>query len=96
MMPADDLTSLIAWLKARPGEATMGTAGAGGPGHIGGVLFQHTTGTPFQFVPYRGGSTVMQDLVAGQIDFIFNDPTTSLPQVHAGTIKAWPLWTIIV
>ena len=55
--------SLIAWLKANPDKATLGTAGTGSPSHIAGVLFQKVTGTRFQFVPYRGGAPVMQDLV---------------------------------
>jgi tripartite-type tricarboxylate transporter receptor subunit TctC len=52
-VPANDLKGLIAWLKANPDAASAGTSGAGGPGHIGGVLFQQLSGTRFQFVPYR-------------------------------------------
>jgi len=88
-MPADDLSGLIAWLRANPDQATMGTPGAGSPGHVSGVLFQHTTGTRFQFVPYRGASALMPDLVASQIDIVFSDPTTGLPLARAGTIKSF-------
>src|SRR5439155_6385661 len=88
-MPANDLKGLIAWLKANPDKASMGTAGVGSPGHVGGVLFQNATGTRFQFVPYRGAGPAMQDLVAGQIDMMIEAPTASLPQVRAGAIKAY-------
>jgi tripartite-type tricarboxylate transporter receptor subunit TctC len=88
-LPANDLAGFIAWLKANPGMATEGTTGAGSPQHIFGALFGQRTGTRFGFVPYRGGSLAMQDLVAGQIDFIIADRVTSLPQVRAGTIKAF-------
>jgi tripartite-type tricarboxylate transporter receptor subunit TctC len=88
-LPANDLRGLIDWLKANPGRATYGTTGAGSPHHVFGALFQRATGTAFGFVPYRGGSLVTQDLVAGQIDFTIGDRVTLLPQVRAGTIKAF-------
>jgi len=50
---------------------------------------KNATGIRFQHVPYRGDSQAMQDLVAGQIDFMLASPTTSLPQVSAGAIKAY-------
>jgi tripartite-type tricarboxylate transporter receptor subunit TctC len=87
--PAKNLRELIEWLKAGQGRATFGTAGVGSPPHIGGVLFQNLAGAPFQFVHYRGAAPVAQDLVAGQIDMAIDSPTTSLPQVHAGFIKAY-------
>ena len=87
--PAKNLRELIEWLKASQGRATFGTAGVGSPPHIGGVLFQNLSGTTFQFVHYRGAAPVAQDLVAGQIDVAIDSPTTSLPQVHAGFIKAY-------
>jgi tripartite-type tricarboxylate transporter receptor subunit TctC len=88
-MPADDLKGLIAWLKANPDMATAGTSGVGSPQHVFAVFFQNATGTHFRFVPYRGGVVAMQDLIAGRIDLIFADQTTSLPQVRSGNIKAY-------
>jgi len=87
--PAGDLKSFIAWLQANPDKASEGTAGAGSPQHVSGVFFQKATGTRFQFVPYRGAAPAMQDLLAGHIDMIIDDPTSSLPQVRAGRIKAF-------
>jgi tripartite-type tricarboxylate transporter receptor subunit TctC len=87
--PADDLKGLIGWLKANPDRATLGTAGVGSPPHIGGIFFQTMTGTRAQLVSYRGAAPAMQDLVAGQIDMMISDTTTALPQVRAGTIKAY-------
>jgi tripartite-type tricarboxylate transporter receptor subunit TctC len=88
-VPANDLKSFIAWLKANPDKASEGTAGPGSPQHVGGVFFQQATGTRFLFVPYRGAAPAMQDLLASQIDFIIDDPTNSLPHVRAGKIKAF-------
>ena len=61
--------------------------------HIAGLFFQKSTGTRFQFVPYRGAAPAIQDLVAGQIDLAISDPVSSLPQVRAGTIKAYGVTT---
>jgi tripartite-type tricarboxylate transporter receptor subunit TctC len=88
-MPAHDLKELIAWLKANPGKASQGTFGAGSVGHIVGIFFQNMTGTRYPFVPYRGSTLAMQDLLAGQIDMMIDTPVTSLPQIRAGAIKAY-------
>jgi tripartite-type tricarboxylate transporter receptor subunit TctC len=88
-MPANDLKELLAWLMANPNRATMGNSGIGGVAHVAGVLFQKETGTRFQAVPYRGNTPALQDLVAGELDFMFGDPAIFLPQVRAGTIKAY-------
>jgi tripartite-type tricarboxylate transporter receptor subunit TctC len=88
-MPANDLKQFIAWLKANPGQATQGTPGAGTAAHISGAFFARETGTQFSFVPYRGTGPAMQDLVAGQIDFMIDTPTNSLPHVRSGAIKVY-------
>jgi tripartite-type tricarboxylate transporter receptor subunit TctC len=88
-IPAKDLKELVAWLKANSRTATQGTAGHGSGSHLSGVYFQNITGTQFQFVPYRGAGPAMQDLVAGQIDIMIDQAANSLPQVRAGTIKAY-------
>lgn len=88
-MPATDLRELIAWLKANPGKASQGTSGAGGTSDVAGIFFQKETGTHFQLVPYRGAAAMMQDLLAGQIDLMIDFAANSLPQIRAGTIKAY-------
>ena len=88
-MPANDLKELVAWLKANPGKAYQGSAGVGSMGHLGGVYFQNISGTRLQHVPYRGSAPAMQDLVAGQIDMMIDAPVMILPQLRAGTIRAF-------
>ena len=81
-------------MKANPDKATLGIGGAGGVPQIAAIFFQRETGTRFQFVPYpRGGAPAIQDLVAGQIDMVISDPIVALPQVRAGTIKAYGVTT---
>ena len=88
-LPADNLKEFVAWLKVNGEKALQGTAGTGSPAHIGGVLLQAATGTHFQFVPYRGAAPIMQDLIAGQIDFTLAQTANALPQARDGKIKAF-------
>ena len=88
-MPARDLQELIAWLKANPGKASQGTSGVGGTSDVAGTFLQKEIGTRFQLVPYRGAAAMMQDLLAGRIDLMIDFAANSLPQVRAGTIKAY-------
>ncbi|HEY2136624.1 MAG TPA: tripartite tricarboxylate transporter substrate-binding protein [Xanthobacteraceae bacterium] len=88
-LPANNLQELIAWLKANSETAMQGTQGVGAIGHIGGVSFQNATGTKYQFVPYRGGAPMMQDLLAGHVDMLIDTPTLSIPQIQSGTIKGF-------
>jgi tripartite-type tricarboxylate transporter receptor subunit TctC len=87
-LPANDLSGLIAWLKATP-NATQATAGIGTPPHLAGILFQSMSGARAQFVPYRGAAPAMQDLLAEQVDFDITSPVTTLPQIRIGAIKAY-------
>jgi tripartite-type tricarboxylate transporter receptor subunit TctC len=86
-MPAKNLQELVAWVKAN--TATAGTIGAAGPGVVAGAYFQKLTGAGFTYVPYRGGGPAIQDLVAGQIDLLFDQAANSLAQYRAGNVKAY-------
>jgi tripartite-type tricarboxylate transporter receptor subunit TctC len=88
-LPAKNLRELIAWLKDNPNKATEGNSGVGSPSHVAGILLQKFIGTQWQMVPYRSAGLSMQDLVAGQIDLLLDTPAVSMPQVSAGTIKAY-------
>jgi tripartite-type tricarboxylate transporter receptor subunit TctC len=85
-MPAKDVNELIAWLKANPDKASAGFSISSY--RLINLFFQKETGTQFALVPYRGIAPALQDLVAGQIDLLFNSPD-ALPLVRAGSIKAY-------
>jgi tripartite-type tricarboxylate transporter receptor subunit TctC len=87
-LPAKDLSELIAWLKQNPGKATVGTVGVGGP-EVTGIYFQKKTGTSFQFVPYRGGAPLNQDMLAGHIDFGFGQAASTFVHVRNGNLKVY-------
>jgi tripartite-type tricarboxylate transporter receptor subunit TctC len=86
-IPATNLKELIGWLRAKPAKALQGTFGIGTAGHLAGIFLQNETGAPLEFVHYRSGA--MQDLVSGRIDLMIDLPPSALPQVSAGTIKAF-------
>jgi tripartite-type tricarboxylate transporter receptor subunit TctC len=88
-VPAKDLEELIAWVKANQQQVLAGTSGVGAATHLGGILFETLTGTQVQFIPYRGTGPSMQALVAGQIDLIFDQLSSSLPQIQEGTIRPY-------
>jgi len=88
-LPANNLQELVAWLKANADKASAGTGGVGSPPHVSGIFFQKMTGTSFPFVPYRGTAPAMRDLVAGQIDIMFDQASNVMPQLNAGSIKAF-------
>jgi tripartite-type tricarboxylate transporter receptor subunit TctC len=86
--PANSVKELVDWLKANPDKATAATVGAAGGAQVTAIYFQQATGTRFGFVPYRGGAPAMQDLVAGQVDIMFDQAANALGQVRGGGIKA--------
>jgi tripartite-type tricarboxylate transporter receptor subunit TctC len=86
-LPADDLKGLIGYLKANPDKASVGVAGVGATGHLTGISFQKATGTKFEFVPYRGNAPAMQDLLAGQIDFMIEPLSNFKSLLAAGSVK---------
>src|SRR5499426_1091177 len=88
-MPASNLKELIAWLKANPDKASLGTGGRGNVSHLAAIFFQRETGTRMGIVPYRAAGAAINDLVAGHVDMMMDLASNSLPHVRAGTIKAY-------
>ena len=88
-LPPNDLDGFLRWLKASTDKSSQGIGVVGAPDHIAGVLLQSSMGIRWQFVPYRGSAPLMQDLMAGHVDWAIADPSTSLPQMRAGHIKAY-------
>jgi tripartite-type tricarboxylate transporter receptor subunit TctC len=76
-------------LKTNPGKVTAGTGGVGSVAHVLSILLQNQIDSKFQIIPYRGNAPALQDLVAGQIDFMFDSPATSLPHIRDRRIKVF-------
>jgi tripartite-type tricarboxylate transporter receptor subunit TctC len=86
-IPANNLKELIAWLKADPNAVLLGSAG--GTDQVAGYLLQQQTGAQIQVVPYRGLAPAMQDLLAGRLDLLFDQPSDAVPQIRGGSIKGY-------
>ena len=84
--PADDLKSLVAWMKANPGKATLVNQTAAA--QISGILLQQLTGTSLQLIPYRGAGPATTDMLAGQVDLMVAQAAVLLPHVRGGTLKS--------
>jgi tripartite-type tricarboxylate transporter receptor subunit TctC len=90
-MPGADLKEMVAWLRENPDKASVGTAGAGGNGHLAGLIFQDITGTRVQFVPYRGEAPAIQEMLSGHIDMTFATPFGAMPFIQARQLKAYAI-----
>jgi len=87
-VPAKTVPEFIAYAKANPGRINMGSAGIGGPQHVAGELFKAMAGVDLVHVPYRGSTPAITDLLAGQVQVMFDVLATALPQVKAGKLRA--------
>ncbi|MGL5136920.1 MAG: Bug family tripartite tricarboxylate transporter substrate binding protein [Beijerinckiaceae bacterium] len=91
--PYKTVAEFVAFAKANPGKVTYGSSGVGTSVHLSGELFQRLVGTTMQHVPYRGTALAIQDMIAGQIDVIFDNITAALPQARGGRVKALGITT---
>ncbi len=87
-VPVKNLHELLAYAKAHPGKLTYGSAGTGTSQHLAGELFKSMADVDLLHVPYRGGGPAMTDLLAGQINMMFVQVPSALPQVKAGKVRA--------
>ena len=98
-LPIRTIPELIAYARANPGRLNFGSAGAGGANHMLGVLFMQRTGVEFTHVPYRGAAPALADLIAGNIQLVFDSFSGIIQSVRAGQVRAiavtnptrWPL-----
>ena len=85
-LPVNNFKEFVAYLKANPGKLSFGTPGNGSSPHLAAEMLKGMTGTYAIHVPYRGAAPALTDLLANQIDFMF-DPGPGLQQVRAGKLK---------
>ena len=83
-----DVKSLIAFAKAHPGRLNMASSGNGTSIHLSGELFKTSTGTYMVHIPYRGSGPALLDLVGGQMDLMFDNLPSALPQIRGGKLTA--------
>ncbi|RYE73939.1 MAG: tripartite tricarboxylate transporter substrate binding protein, partial [Oxalobacteraceae bacterium] len=87
-LPAKDVKSLIALLKAEPGKHNFASAGSGSTFHMAAELFKAQAKVPLVHIPYRGGGPALVDTIAGQVSLSFPVLSAAQPQVKAGKLRA--------
>ena len=85
---AKNVRELIELAKAKPGQLTFGSSGAGGAPHMAGELFKSLAKVNMVHVPYKGGGPAMADLVGGQINLSFASIPSAVPFIKAGKLRA--------
>src|SRR5215207_1774624 len=90
-MPAANLREFISYLTENHATLNYGHAGVGSISHVAGLLFNAKFGFKPNLIPYRGTGPALQDLVAGQIDYMVDQSLNVIPQIKAGTIKAYAI-----
>jgi tripartite-type tricarboxylate transporter receptor subunit TctC len=89
--PYKTAAELIEFAKKNPGKLNFGNAGAGSTSHLIAALFENKAGIDVLSVPYKGAAPAMNDLIAGQVDAMFDQTNTALPQVQGGRLNALAL-----
>ncbi|CAN7715599.1 tripartite tricarboxylate transporter substrate binding protein [Variovorax sp. LjRoot290] len=85
-LPVDSVQELVAYSKKSPGKLNYGVS-VGAYSHLAGELLRSRTGADFTAIPYQGSAPALNDLLAGQTQFIFNEVVTAIPHIQAGKLK---------
>ena len=87
-VPASSLKEVIALAKKEPGKLTYASSGNGTSIHMSGAMFTQMTGTDILHIPYKGSGPAVTDLLAGQVNMMFDNIPSSLPHIKAGKLRA--------
>jgi tripartite-type tricarboxylate transporter receptor subunit TctC len=86
-VPVKNVQELIAYAKANPGKLNFANSGTGGAPHLAGVEFAQRTGVQWVYIPYKGGSAAVTDVVAGNANVLFNGMLATYPSVKGGRLR---------
>jgi len=93
-VPIQTVAELIAYAKANPNKLNGASAGNGTSHHLTLELFKVKTGVQINHIPYKGAGPAMQDLLAGQVDLMFDGMGTSSPQIKGGRLRPLAVTTL--
>jgi tripartite-type tricarboxylate transporter receptor subunit TctC len=94
-VPAKTVPEFIAYAKANPGKVNFASGGAGTSVHMSGELFKMMTGVNMVHVPYRGAAPAVADLIAGQVQVVFDNMPGSIEYIRAGKLRALAVTTAL-
>ncbi|HLX79737.1 MAG TPA: tripartite tricarboxylate transporter substrate binding protein [Burkholderiales bacterium] len=86
-LPVTNVKELIAYAKANPGKLNFANSGTGGAPHLAGVEFAARTGVQWVYIPYKGGSAAVTDVIAGNANVLFNGMLATYPSVKSGRLR---------
>jgi tripartite-type tricarboxylate transporter receptor subunit TctC len=92
-VPATNMAEFLRYLKANPGR-NFASPGAGTPNHLATELFKRAAGVNVTHIPYKGGAPAVQDLMAGQVDFMLILAPEAMPYVKSGKLKSIAMTTL--
>jgi tripartite-type tricarboxylate transporter receptor subunit TctC len=92
-LPAKDFAELRSWMKANGDKVNLAHAGLGAVSHLCGMLFRQAVGADVTTVPYQGTGPAMNALLAGQVDLLCDQTTSTTPHIKAGTVKLFGVTT---
>jgi tripartite-type tricarboxylate transporter receptor subunit TctC len=86
-LPVNNVNELIAYARANPGKLNFANSGTGGAPHLAGVEFAQRTGVQWAYIPYKGGSQAVTDVIAGNANVLFNGMLATYPSVKGGRLR---------
>ncbi len=87
-LPVNSVADLIKLAKEKPGQINFASSGSGTSIHLSGELFKTMAGVDMTHIPYKGSSPALTDLIGGQVQIMFDNLPSSLPQIKAGKLRA--------
>lgn len=92
-LPANNLTELVAWIKANQQKVNLANAGLGAVSHLCGTLFQQTIATDLTTVPFPGTAPALTALLGGHVDVLCDQTTQTIPHINSGKVKLFGVTT---
>lgn len=89
----DSVASLVSYARANPGKLNYGSGGNGSAGHLAGELFKSMAGISMVHIPYKGAAPAKMELIGGEIQVMFDNLASAMPQIRAGQLKALAVTT---
>jgi tripartite-type tricarboxylate transporter receptor subunit TctC len=86
-LPVSNVQQLVAYAKANPQKVSFGSAGVGSSNHLSGELLVKETGAPMLHIPYKGNALALNDVIGGQISFMFNSIGDSIQHLSSGRVR---------
>ena len=86
--PYKTVAEFVSYARANPGKINFASVGVGSSLHLTGELFADKAGLDMVHVPYKGSAAAMTEIIGGHVDVMFDAPSTAVPQVKAGKVRA--------